>query len=107
MELHDNAITRLSYDTINFLAKSFLKSITLQGNPWTCDCNARDFLHFVQNTELQLISDASSITCYNSKKPLKTITVNELCPLNIKSVICDYDKDNVTQIWDQVCPAKH
>ena len=60
--------------------------ISLGRNPWKCDCDTRDFLHFIQSNEFN-ITDVTQVTCENSKKVLKSITVNELCPVEKEIIV--------------------
>lgn len=65
---------------------STLKNITLHGNPWNCDCDAGDFLSFVQ-TKFKQIPELLKVTCARNKKPLFEMTPNNLCPLPIEKII--------------------
>ncbi|XP_076396657.1 uncharacterized protein LOC143265902 isoform X2 [Megachile rotundata] len=84
LELHNNSIKRLKSDVIQYLRNSTtLKTLTLHGNPWICDCDSKDFVGFVQSQTSKRILNLSMIECRNIKIPILKITMEDLCPNNV------------------------
>ena len=90
MELDNNNITTVSSAILDHLKNTSLQKIKLGGNPWNCDCEARDFQHYIQsdgaNGKFRIL-DVDRITCQNSKKVLKIMTVYELCPTKMEMIV--------------------
>ncbi|XP_033226699.1 protein toll-like [Belonocnema kinseyi] len=90
LELDNNTITAISSAALDHLKNTTLQNIKLGGNPWKCDCEARNFQQYLQSDEAKdkfQVLDAGKITCQDSKKALKTMTVNELCPSETEMII--------------------
>lgn len=80
LELHNNNISRIHSDVLKFLKNSTnLTKLTLHGNPWECDCQAKDFLNFVQ-TKYAKILNRSEVMCYGKNYSILEMTVNDFCP---------------------------
>uniref|UniRef100_A0A0C9RW22 Tl_7 protein n=1 Tax=Fopius arisanus TaxID=64838 RepID=A0A0C9RW22_9HYME len=80
LELDGNALRRLETPVLEFLANSSsLRYLSLQENPWVSDCDARDFLSFVQ-TKVVTIPELQRITFHLSDVPVFEMTPEELCP---------------------------
>ncbi|XP_043248170.1 protein toll [Colletes gigas] len=87
LELHNNNISKMDSKVLQFMSNSStLKTLTLHGNPWICDCNARDFLNFVQ-TKVEDILDPSLITCKDMNIPMLKMTATDFCPTDIIMII--------------------
>jgi len=75
-------VSRIDPDVLKFLINSDnLTYLTLHDNPWKCDCDATNFLHFIQ-TKYQKISEKSKLSqviCYGINKPVLNITVHDVC----------------------------
>ncbi|XP_012260509.2 protein toll isoform X2 [Athalia rosae] len=81
LELHQNNLMRVDPVVIErFKNSTRLTKITLHGNPWKCDCEARDLLSFIQ-MKFQRIPQLLNITCGSNNKPLSKMTANDLCPV--------------------------
>ncbi|XP_076649811.1 toll like receptor [Halictus rubicundus] len=80
LELHNNNINKLDSDVLQFMSNSTkLSRITLHKNPWTCDCDTRDLLNFIQ-TEIPRISVSSLITCKDTTISMLKMTATDFCP---------------------------
>nr|XP_033325300.1 protein toll [Megalopta genalis]XP_033325301.1 protein toll [Megalopta genalis] len=87
LELHYNNISRLNSDVLQFMSNSTkLQNITLYGNPWACDCDARDVLNFIQ-TEVTKISLSSLIKCRDTTIPMLKMTATDFCPAETAIII--------------------
>ncbi|KAL1123576.1 hypothetical protein AAG570_002652 [Ranatra chinensis] len=64
--------------SIRFLKNATnLTQLTLDGNPWVCDCSSKDFLEFLHNS-FKLVPELNNITCSNGT-PIWKLTANMLC----------------------------
>ncbi|XP_076299599.1 LOW QUALITY PROTEIN: protein toll-like [Lasioglossum baleicum] len=87
LELHNNNISKLDLDVLEFMNNSTkLRKITLHENPWTCDCDTRDVVNFMQ-TEVPRISESSLITCKNKKIPMVKMTATDFCPAETAMIV--------------------
>lgn len=86
LELHNNNLTRVDSDVLEFMRNSSLIKLTLHENPWKCDCEAREFLSFIQ-TKFMEIPELLQITCSDLDKPISEMTASELCPVAIGMVV--------------------
>ncbi|XP_076396056.1 uncharacterized protein LOC143263919 [Megachile rotundata] len=88
LELHNNSIKTLKSDVIQYLRNSTtLKTLTLHGNPWICDCDSKDFVDFVQSQTFKRILNSSMIECRNIKIPILKISMEDLCSNNVMILI--------------------
>ena len=76
----------MSSDVINFLKKVTLQNLTLEANPWLCDCDALDFLNFIQ---VKAVSNPEllNVQCNGYNSSISKMTPEELCPLEITWII--------------------
>ncbi|XP_017885444.1 protein toll [Ceratina calcarata] len=86
LELHSNNLTYLSPSTLRYLSHSNLSAITLDDNPWECNCNSLDFLNFIQ-TKISTISQSDRIRCRNRNKPVIKMIAADLCPTNTTTIM--------------------
>ncbi|KZC03990.1 Protein toll [Dufourea novaeangliae] len=87
LELHNNNISKMDSDVLYFMRNSTkLKSLTLHGNPWVCDCDARDFLNFIQ-TKVGKISESLHITCKDINTPMLKMTATDFCPADTIMIV--------------------
>lgn len=87
LELDNNNISRINPDVLQFMRNSTtLKQLTLHGNPWACDCDARDFLNFIQ-TKVVEIPNSSQITCKGMGTPMLRMTATDFCPPNTTMIV--------------------
>ncbi|XP_015589971.1 protein toll [Cephus cinctus] len=86
LELHNNNLTYIDKEVLEFMSNSSLTKLTLHGNPWKCNCKARDFLTFVQ-TKFEEIPERWNITCAGTNKPIFKMTTNTLCPVATGMVV--------------------
>ena len=42
-----------------------LDTLAIYGNPWSCDCQAEQYLNWVKSKESLLSSEVSSVVCYS------------------------------------------
>lgn len=87
LELHNNNISILSEAVVRHLRENatHLKRLTLSGNPWQCDCEARDLLTYVQD-HFQIVSDLINVTCQDGRQ-FNQLTVSDLCYGNTKVAV--------------------
>ncbi|XP_076672912.1 toll like receptor [Andrena cerasifolii] len=87
LELDNNNISRIHPDVLQFMRNSTtLKKLTLRGNPWACDCDARDFLNFIQ-TKVVEIPDSLLITCKDMSTPMLKMTATDFCPADTMTIV--------------------
>ncbi|XP_033296899.1 protein toll [Bombus bifarius] len=86
LELHNNNISRLNSDVLQFMNNTSLMTVTLDGNPWICDCDTRDFLNFIQTKVIE-IPNSLKITCRDMNVPMLKMTATDLCSTNIIIII--------------------
>lgn len=85
MELHNNNISRVHPDVLEFLKRSKnLTQLTLHENPWECDCDAKDFLNFIHSRFVKM-NDLLKVRCLGKKIPVTEMT--DFCPLNTTMII--------------------
>ncbi|XP_076766748.1 toll like receptor [Xylocopa sonorina] len=85
LELDNNNITRLNSDVLSFMNASSM-TLTLHDNPWTCDCNAIDFLNFVQ-TKVNHIINPLLIKCKDGTIPMLKMIATDLCPTDTIMIV--------------------
>lgn len=85
VELNNNNLSRMDPGSQQVLEKSKnLETIRLENNPWICDCDAKDFLMFLQR-KYQKIPMISNVTCANGVS-ISSLTVSELCHLTSATI---------------------
>ena len=78
--LNNNNIARMSSDVINFLQNATtLRDLTLEANPWLCDCDACDFRHFIQAKKVSNLK-LFKVKCNGYNTSIFAMTPEELCP---------------------------
>ena len=78
--LNDNEITYMSSDAIKFLLNATtLKNLTLEGNPWLCDCEAYAFPNFIQAKHLSN-SELRKVKCNGYDTFIIDMTPKDFCP---------------------------
>ena len=78
--LNNNNITRLSSAVINFLKNATkLRNLTLEANPWLCDCDTRDFRHFIKAKHVSNL-ELLKIKCNGCNTLIFDMTPEKLCP---------------------------
>ncbi|EEZ99173.2 toll-like protein [Tribolium castaneum] len=78
LHLDHNNITRLNYDIIQALNTSSLRNLTLDHNPWICDCSTENLTSFIRNRFKQI--NYHHVICTNSTRRLVDLTRSVLCP---------------------------
>lgn len=63
-----------------------MKNVTLHSNPWTCDCEARDFKNFIQE-KYPIWSDLGRITCSHSDQRIVDLTEDHLCSTTTIAIV--------------------
>lgn len=87
LELHDNNVSRISTNVLDFLKTwTNLTRLTLHGNPWECDCNAKDFLSYIQTT-YTTIPDLLKVTCRGRNNSILKMTVTDFCPFDVTAIV--------------------
>ncbi|XP_012235817.2 protein toll isoform X1 [Linepithema humile] len=87
LELHNNNILRIPPKVLDFLKNStHLNTLTLHENPWICDCDAKDFLNFIQ-TKFQMISEVDKVMCDGNNMIISEMTVTDFCPFDTAAII--------------------
>ncbi|XP_025828876.1 protein toll-like [Agrilus planipennis] len=82
-----NNISFLSYDILKQLNESTVKNISLDHNPWRCDCDAVNLTNFLKENLLRKQYNPKSITCAQSGKSLINLNINNLCPTYLSFVL--------------------
>ncbi|CAB3375401.1 Hypothetical predicted protein [Cloeon dipterum] len=75
LEVHGNQLSRLSDSVLARL--NYTERITLANNPWTCDCDALEFMAFVQR-RFDAVADLANVTCKDGRA-LAKLSADELC----------------------------
>lgn len=87
LKLHNNNVLRIPPNVLEFLKNDAnLTTLTLHENPWKCDCEAKDFLNFVQ-TKFQIISEVDKVTCHGSSAMIAEMTATDFCPFDTTAII--------------------
>ncbi|CAH1400487.1 unnamed protein product [Nezara viridula] len=78
IEIDNNNLTRMDEDSLIVLAKSkHIKTVSLQNNPWICDCQSTLFLLYTQANK-EKITNLNNLKCSNGI-PFSELTATELC----------------------------
>lgn len=87
LDLKNNNLTKIDLSILDFWKNSTkLKNLSLEQNAWQCDCDARDFVSFVQAHHVKL-PGLQKITCGVMATPIYEMRPDELCPLIIGWII--------------------
>ena len=87
LKLNNNNISRMSSDVINFLMNATtLQNLTLEANPWLCDCDARNFLYFVK-AKIHSSSEFLQVKCKGYNSSFSDMTPDQLCPTKVTWII--------------------
>lgn len=77
IKLDNNNLGRIDAAVLDAMRNSSsLTDLTLDDNPWICDCHARDLAAFIRSSQ---IPSLSYISCSGSGKLLSEMTEAELC----------------------------
>ena len=78
--LNDNDITHMSSDAIKFLLNATtLQNLTLEANPWDCDCQAYDFFNFIQ-VKHRSNSELRKVKCNGYDSFIYKMKPQDFCP---------------------------
>ncbi|XP_067216691.1 protein toll-like [Linepithema humile] len=90
LQLHSNNISKIHPDVLEFFRNSTsLIYLTLHDNPWECNCDTVDFLHFI-HAEYRKITDifeVSQTMCHGTNKSVSDMTFYDFCPLDTTAII--------------------
>ncbi|XP_043494516.1 protein toll-like [Polistes fuscatus] len=81
LELHNNHISRISDDELNYLKSKYWEKFTLSGNPIICDCNNGGLIKFVKLNRAYY-KDLDNLTCEDTHLPIYQIKASDICPLH-------------------------
>ncbi|XP_046603133.1 protein toll [Neodiprion virginianus] len=90
LELDGNNMKRMNTTALEIVEKSTpLQRLTLDRNPWTCDCEANGFRKFIQENGRKLpeILNTSCGDETHKGKKFSTLTADELCPSATREII--------------------
>ncbi|KAH8260405.1 hypothetical protein KR026_011037, partial [Drosophila bipectinata] len=82
LDLSQNNISVLNEDIRNFLIKRIRSSqlkLLLEGNPWSCSCEDKEFLKFVWGNAENII-DSAAMICGETGHSLIGLEVSDICP---------------------------
>ncbi|XP_070132988.1 protein toll-like [Drosophila bipectinata] len=82
LDLSQNNISVLNEDIRNFLIKRIHSSqlkLFLEGNPWSCSCEHKEFLKFVRGNAENII-DSAAMICGETGHSLIGVEVSDICP---------------------------
>ncbi|XP_063909619.1 protein toll-like [Zophobas morio] len=86
VHLDNNKIKHLDYRVFEKLNGSYLVNMTLDHNPWRCECEAVNFTNFLR--QHSKVIDNRDILCYNTSRRLIHLNKNDLChELRIANII--------------------
>uniref|UniRef100_A0A6V7K689 TIR domain-containing protein n=1 Tax=Bracon brevicornis TaxID=1563983 RepID=A0A6V7K689_9HYME len=87
LDVSYNNISRLNSQVLDYLKNSTkLGFLKLQGNPFVGDCEAKDFLSFIQS-KITKFPELQDITFIDRETPAFELTPDELCPTVIGWII--------------------
>ncbi|XP_052853733.1 LOW QUALITY PROTEIN: protein toll [Drosophila gunungcola] len=88
LDVRNNQIQSISEEFLEFmqLANNTM-TLSLSGNPISCDCAALPLLFFVR-TNPQRVHDIGSVMCARQKKALQQMEAFELCPSYVLLISC-------------------
>ncbi|KAH8413215.1 hypothetical protein KR009_008868 [Drosophila setifemur] len=88
LDVRRNMITSLSEEFVEFLQEpNNSMTVSLSGNPISCDCDALSLLFFVRSNP-QRVVDIGDLMCTRQKKLLQQMEAFELCPSYVLLISC-------------------
>ncbi|XP_017068011.1 LOW QUALITY PROTEIN: protein toll [Drosophila eugracilis] len=88
LDVRSNQITSISEEFVEFLQQANnTMTLSLSGNPISCDCDALSLLFFVR-TNPQRVEDIGDVICTKQKKFLQQMEAFELCPSYVLLISC-------------------
>ncbi|EDV43582.1 uncharacterized protein Dana_GF16456 [Drosophila ananassae] len=82
LDLRRNHLQLLNATLLGFLNHTMLRgSMKLSGNPWKCDCDAKQLLLFTQDN-FDRIEDRGEMMCMNAEHPTRMVelSTDDICP---------------------------
>ncbi|XP_037948501.1 protein toll-like [Teleopsis dalmanni] len=81
LDIRDNLLQNLNESAITFLNNTRTVYMSLSGNPWMCDCEAKPLLQYTQ-LNYKLITDLGKMTCENFDEStnFQGLSVSDICP---------------------------
>ncbi|EDW35705.1 GL17072 [Drosophila persimilis] len=82
LDVRNNSISVLRHQMRMFFDKrraSTQLKVLLSGNPWTCNCEEKDFLHFVKSRS-RYVENVTDIYCVGTGKLMILTDESDLCP---------------------------
>ncbi|XP_043464269.1 protein toll-like, partial [Leptopilina heterotoma] len=83
LRLNNNQLKTISLELKELIYLS-VDRIKFGNNPWECDCETSHLLELIR---LNLIEDTNNLICSNSNLQIKTLSFQELCPMNVDVLI--------------------
>ncbi|XP_043656441.1 protein toll [Drosophila teissieri] len=77
-----NQLQKLNDTVLSFLNRTMKwRSVQLSGNPWMCDCTAKQLLLFTQDN-FERIGDRNEMMCVDAEVPTRMVelSTNDICP---------------------------
>ncbi|KAH8304807.1 hypothetical protein KR059_005981 [Drosophila kikkawai] len=88
LDVRRNLINEVSEEFVEFLQQANnTMTLSLSGNPISCDCAALPLLFFVR-TNPQRVIDIADVMCTKQKKALQRMEAFELCPSYVLLISC-------------------
>ncbi|XP_017011793.2 protein toll [Drosophila takahashii] len=88
LDVRSNQIQTLSEEFVEFLQQeNNTITLSLSGNPISCDCDALSLLFFVRSNP-QRVQDIGDVMCTKQKKSLQQMEAFELCPSYVLLISC-------------------
>ncbi|XP_055851908.1 protein toll [Episyrphus balteatus] len=86
LDLSHNKLNLLNSSILEFFNKSkSLNSVSLSANPWTCECDSKPLLEFVQ-LNFKKIPDLKQMVCLSGEK-FQSLSISAICPFEENLVI--------------------
>ncbi|XP_017047942.1 protein toll [Drosophila ficusphila] len=88
LDVRSNQIQSISEEFVDFLQQeNNTMTLTLSGNPISCDCSALPLLFFVR-TNPQRVMDIANVICPKQNKSFQQMEAFELCPSYVLLISC-------------------